>query len=157
MPNALVTGGAGFIGSHLVRSLLADGFDVVVLDDLSSGSRDNLPEGVSLVVDSIENDKLVSDLIEQADKIFRLAAIKILDAISKLKSPIIAHEPARKGDIRTSIGSPDHAREAIGFIAETNLTDGLARYTESLIGEQLLDNSRTSAGGSPTRNMRAIR
>jgi len=45
----LITGGAGFIGSHLVRAHLATGDDVTVLDDLSSGKADNLPAGVPLV------------------------------------------------------------------------------------------------------------
>ncbi len=45
----LVSGGAGFIGSHLVRAYLASGDTVTVLDDLSSGKRENLPEGVTLV------------------------------------------------------------------------------------------------------------
>jgi UDP-glucose 4-epimerase len=51
----LVTGGAGFIGSHIVDGLLAAGHYVAVLDDLSSGSRDNLPTGVPLhVVDIVD-------------------------------------------------------------------------------------------------------
>jgi UDP-glucose 4-epimerase len=45
---ALVTGGAGFIGSHVAEALLAEGFEVEVLDDLSSGKRENLPAGVRL-------------------------------------------------------------------------------------------------------------
>lgn len=45
----LVSGGAGFIGSHLVRAYLAAGDAVTVVDDLSSGRRENLPEGVTLV------------------------------------------------------------------------------------------------------------
>jgi UDP-glucose 4-epimerase len=44
---ALVSGGAGFIGSHVAESLLADGWDVEVLDDLSSGRRENVPAGVT--------------------------------------------------------------------------------------------------------------
>jgi len=44
----LVTGGAGFIGSHVVAAHLAAGDEVVVLDDLSTGRRENLPPGVEL-------------------------------------------------------------------------------------------------------------
>jgi UDP-glucose 4-epimerase len=53
--NVLVTGGAGFIGSHVVRSFLDQGATVTVLDDLSSGKRENLPDGVSLVHDDIRS------------------------------------------------------------------------------------------------------
>ena len=45
----LVTGGAGFIGSHVAEGLAAHGEAVVVLDDLSSGKRENLPDGIELV------------------------------------------------------------------------------------------------------------
>ena len=44
MPRALVTGGAGFLGSHLCRRLLADGFEVVALDNLYTGSRRNVED-----------------------------------------------------------------------------------------------------------------
>lgn len=50
MPRALVTGGAGFIGSHAIERFVAAGYDVTALDDLSSGSRDNVPPGVELQV-----------------------------------------------------------------------------------------------------------
>jgi nucleoside-diphosphate-sugar epimerase len=49
MARYLVTGGAGFIGSHLVEALIADGHLVRVLDDLSSGRVENLPHGVDLI------------------------------------------------------------------------------------------------------------
>ena len=51
----LVTGGAGFIGSHVVDALVAAGHGVAVLDDLSSGSRDNVPPGVPLHVADIRD------------------------------------------------------------------------------------------------------
>jgi UDP-glucose 4-epimerase len=58
----LVTGGAGFIGSHIVDAILAAGHSAAVLDDLSSGSRDNLPAGVPLHVADIAD----AEAVEQA-------------------------------------------------------------------------------------------
>lgn len=75
--NALVTGGAGFIGSHLVDALLADGATVTVLDDLSAGSRANLaPSGherLRLVEGSILDRSVVDQAIAGADVVFHLA------------------------------------------------------------------------------------
>jgi UDP-glucose 4-epimerase len=49
IPTSLVTGGAGFMGSHVAAHLLAKGHEVVVLDDLSGGFRENVPGGASFV------------------------------------------------------------------------------------------------------------
>ncbi len=61
----IVVGGAGFIGSHIADGLLAAGHRVVVLDDLSSGSRDNLPAGVETHVVDIVDGKAVAAVFEQ--------------------------------------------------------------------------------------------
>jgi UDP-glucose 4-epimerase len=60
----LVTGGAGFIGSHIVDAYLAEGHEVCVVDDLSSGFRNNLPEGVRFYEVDIRDAKL-ADVFEQ--------------------------------------------------------------------------------------------
>lgn len=71
----LVTGGAGFIGSHLVDSLLADGFRVRVLDDLSTGKRRNLDPCVELVVADVADRATVAAAMAGTAGVFHLAAV----------------------------------------------------------------------------------
>lgn len=74
--NILVTGGAGFVGSHLVRALLDDGHRVVVVDDLSSGHRQALPDEVALHVGPCGDPQLLDAAIgeKQPDVVMHLAA-----------------------------------------------------------------------------------
>lgn len=71
----LVTGGCGFIGSHLCDLLLAQEHEVVVLDDLSTGYVENLPKGVALVTADVANAEVVDELMHQVDGCFHLAAV----------------------------------------------------------------------------------
>jgi UDP-glucose 4-epimerase len=70
----LVTGGAGFIGSHTVRALLARGQHVTVLDNLSVGRRDALPPQVRLVVGDVRDRDAVADALDGVDTVIHLAA-----------------------------------------------------------------------------------
>jgi UDP-glucose 4-epimerase len=79
MTRALVTGGAGFIGSHLVEELLGRGYDVGVIDDLSTGSIEHLQPyktdpRFSYTIDTVLNRPLMAELIDAADVVFHLAA-----------------------------------------------------------------------------------
>jgi UDP-glucose 4-epimerase len=65
MPVSLVTGGAGFMGSHVAEHLLRSGHEVVVLDDLSGGFADNVPNGASLVKGSILDHELIDRLFSE--------------------------------------------------------------------------------------------
>lgn len=71
----LVTGGAGFIGSHLVHALIELGADVRVLDDLSAGSESNLPPEVTLVRGSVMDVSVVESAMRDRDIVFHLAAL----------------------------------------------------------------------------------
>lgn len=71
---ALVTGGAGFIGSHLVAALRQRGLDVTVLDDLSVGSRSNVPDGVRYIEGDILDPNHTRSAVEGCDVVFHLAA-----------------------------------------------------------------------------------
>jgi UDP-glucose 4-epimerase len=84
---AIVTGGAGFIGSHVVEALLARGDDVTVVDDLSSGKRENVPEGARLVA---------ADVREGLEAVFREAR------------PEVCFHLAAQVDVRVSVERPAH-------------------------------------------------
>jgi len=76
---ALITGGAGFIGSHLAEKLLALGHDVTILDDLSTGSAENIAHlkhhvAFEYHLDTIFNRQLLAELVDLADVVFHLAA-----------------------------------------------------------------------------------
>jgi len=63
----LVTGGAGFVGSHLVDALLHEGYKVRVLDDLSSGSRENLPRQIEFIYGDVTDTKVVEQAFHGID------------------------------------------------------------------------------------------
>jgi len=75
-PTSLVTGGAGFMGSHVADQLLGAGHEVVVLDDLSGGYRDNVPEGAAFVEGSITDTGCIEQLFSDHDfdRVYHLAA-----------------------------------------------------------------------------------
>lgn len=107
--NALITGGAGFIGSHLADALLESGWAVQVVDDLSTGTMANIghlkghPE-FSYVLDTVTNRPLMLELVDRADVVFHLAAA--------VGVRLIVEEPVRT--IETNIKATELVLELCG-------------------------------------------
>lgn len=91
MQTSLITGGAGFIGSHLAEALLAQGQRVVVIDDLSTGRLDNIAHLINhpcfqFVNETIRNDSVMDRLVSECDLIYHLAAAVGVELI--IKDPV---------------------------------------------------------------------
>ena len=85
----LVTGGAGFIGSHLTEALVAEGYDVRVLDDLFTGRAANVPEEAELLVGSVADEQAVRQAVDDVEIVFHQAA---LGAVRRsLDEPLVTH------------------------------------------------------------------
>ena len=87
---ALVTGGAGFIGSHLVEGLLAGGWEVVVLDNLATGFAENIAVGATFIQGEASNRILLDQVLPGCDAIFHLAAVSSVQ--DSLDRPIAVHD-----------------------------------------------------------------
>jgi UDP-glucose 4-epimerase len=101
---AIVTGGAGFIGSHVVDALVARGDEVAVLDDLSSGKRENVSPGATLVVADIRDEAAVSQ------------------AFAELRPEACLHLAAQ-ADVRVSVARPVFDAE-VNIVGSLNVLEG---------------------------------
>jgi nucleoside-diphosphate-sugar epimerase len=106
--NVLVTGGAGFIGSNLVRSLAADGHAVRVLDDLSTGRRENL-DGVAgrveVVVGDVRDRPLVREAVGGVEVVYHLAALP--SVARSVADPRASHEVNVDGTLNVLLAAGD--------------------------------------------------
>jgi len=96
----LVTGGAGFIGSHLVRALLDRDDEVVVLDDLSTGKRENLPESqrLTLIVGDVADGDTVVRALAGCSAFAHLAAVASVER--SVREPLVTHRTNLQGSIQ---------------------------------------------------------
>lgn len=101
----LVTGGAGFIGSHLVRRLLADGNDVRVIDDLSTGRRSNLAGTAAELIEADLVTAPLDSLVADREVIFHLAAVGSVPR--SVRDPLRSHEAAATATLRLLIAARD--------------------------------------------------
>ncbi|HEY2073022.1 MAG TPA: NAD-dependent epimerase/dehydratase family protein [Gaiellaceae bacterium] len=146
---AIVTGGAGFIGSNLIDALLARGDEAHALDDLSKGSRENVPTGADLHVADIRDPDEVFDAV-RPEVVFHLAAqadVRVsvenpsLDADVNVLGTIRILEAARRHDAKVVFASSGGAAygECDGPAPESAPLRPLAPYgTSKVCGEEYL-------------------
>jgi UDP-glucose 4-epimerase len=152
----LVTGGCGFIGSHLSDSLIRDGHQVRVLDDLSTGKRENLSPGAELIVGDIADAALVRRAMNGVDGCFHLAAIASVERgnldwlgthATNLTGAIAIFDAARRQDSNTgsAMGIPVvYASSAAVYgddpdvpLTEASATRPLSAYGADKLGCEL--------------------
>jgi nucleoside-diphosphate-sugar epimerase len=114
--SALVTGGAGFIGSHLVEALTKICDRIIVLDDFSSGTKSNLSHidrGIEIVEGSICSLPLVKYLVSQVDVVYHLATRCLVEG---LENPQIMHEVNDVGTYNVCLAAKESPRTKIVYI-----------------------------------------
>ena len=127
---ALVTGGAGFIGSHLCEELLSRGQEVIALDDLSTGRGSNLEglradPGFNFHVGSILDASQLSELIERADRIYHFAAAVGVKYI--LDHPISALETNARGTENVLGLAEEHGKKQVVLASSSEVYGKLAK------------------------------
>jgi UDP-glucose 4-epimerase len=121
---ALVTGGAGFIGSHLTRALLERGDEVTVLDDLSSGFRANLADGASFVHGGIEDEAVVRGAMQGSDVVFHEAATR--GVLRSVEDPIGTDRVNTKGTLNILLAARDSGVRRVVVASSSSVYGGLA-------------------------------
>jgi UDP-glucose 4-epimerase len=106
MTKILVTGGCGFIGSHLVEALVACGRAPIVLDDLSTGKRTNIPAGIPVIEGSLMVPEILKQAMEGVSAVVHLAAVSSVQKCNE--NWVESHEVNLSGTIRVFEAARDH-------------------------------------------------
>jgi UDP-glucose 4-epimerase len=156
----LVTGGAGYIGGHVVHALLRDGEGVVVIDDLSTGRVEVVPEGVPLIVGSILDDGALDDAISRGVTGvihiagFKYAGISVQQPLHTYQQNVVAMvtllramERHRVSTILFSSSAAVYGDVNVPLITEDHPKNPASPYGESkLIGEWIIGDQARATG-----------
>jgi len=160
MSRWLLTGGAGYIGSHVARQLLDEGTDVVIFDDLSTGIASRVPDGALLVVGDVADAALLADTLrrERIDGVIHFAAKKAVaesvqrplyyyrQNIDGLLSVLGAMADAGVPRIVYSSSAAVYGEPGVPFIAETTPTVPTNPYGETKLVGELAVRAQARAG-----------
>jgi UDP-glucose 4-epimerase len=124
MTRVLVTGGAGFIGSHLVGAMIADGHDVVVLDDLSTGFREHVRNDVALIEGSIADLATVRQATEGVDFVLHHAAARAV--ARSVDDPIETDRVNTGGTLNVLVAGRDASVKRVIVASSSSVYGGVA-------------------------------
>lgn len=151
----LITGGAGFIGSHLAEKCLSAGHDVTILDNLSTGSLDNITSLLSGYADrlrfvhgSVEDKALVSPLVAQHDRIYHLASVVGVKRV--LAEPLATVLEGLRGTDHVLTAAAQYQRPTL--VASTSEVYGRALDYLDSAGEMRLSETSPLLLGSPEKH-----
>jgi UDP-glucose 4-epimerase len=120
--HALVTGGAGFIGSNLVRELLGRGTEVRVFDDLSTGRRENLADvagEVEVVQGDLRDSEAVSRAMAGVSRVFHQGAVP--SVVRSVKDPLTSHEANATGTLNVLVAARDAGVERVVYASSSSV------------------------------------
>ncbi len=122
MGKVVVTGGAGFIGSHLAESLSSRGYHVIIIDDLSTGKKENIEpllnrDNVEFIRGSVTNFPLLSELFQNAEYVFHQAAIPSVPR--SMENPYASHEANITGTLDVLLAARDNAVKKVIYASSS--------------------------------------
>lgn len=151
----LITGGAGFIGSHLAEKCLSAGHEVTILDNLSTGSLDNLtpfltayPDRLRFIQGSVEDKALVSSLVAQHDRVYHLASVVGVKRV--LAEPLTTVLEGLRGTDHVLTAAAQYQRPTL--VASTSEVYGRALDYLDLAEEMRLSEASPLLLGSPEKH-----
>ena len=119
---ALVTGGAGFIGSHIVDALLARNEEVRVLDDLSTGYADNVPAGVELVEADLADEAAVARAVRDVESIFHQGAARAV--LRSVEDPLTTNRANVTGTLTLLTAARDAGVRRVVYASSSSVYGG---------------------------------
>lgn len=118
---AVVTGGAGFIGSHLVEALVSRGYQVTIIDDLSTGKKQNvgklLGDKVHLIQASVTDPSLLTRLFQNIDYVFHLAALPSVPR--SIEAPLASHQVNITGTLNVLVSARDNGVSKVVYASSS--------------------------------------
>jgi UDP-glucose 4-epimerase len=120
----LITGGAGFIGSNLANGYLADGHEVVILDDLSTGFEEHVPREATFVRGSITDDDAVAAAMREVEVVHHHAAARAV--LRSVEDPLTTDEVNSGGTLRLLIAARDAGARRVVLASSSSVYGGIA-------------------------------